>query len=96
MKNKLFIFKVMYNLVNIKFDGEIMRVLYILIISTFLFSSTYDIGDIVSNEHQSIEKNTCYAGNGYEINDLWTLGDWNGAFNGGDYNVIFIDMSASW
>ena len=63
--------------------------LYILIFITFLFSSTYDIGDIVSNQHQLIEKNTCYAGNGYEISDIWTLGDWNGELNGGNYNVIF-------
>ena len=61
-----------------------------------LFSSVYDVGDYVSDAHQNITKSTCYAGNGYEVGDTWKLSDWNGATNGGEYNVIFIDMSASW
>ena len=86
----------MYNLVFTKFYGVRVSILYVLIITTFLFSSTYDIGDIVSNEDQSIEKNTCYAGNGYDVGENWKLADWNGALNGGNYNVIFIDMAATW
>ncbi|MBC8256290.1 MAG: hypothetical protein H8E85_03195 [Candidatus Marinimicrobia bacterium] len=60
------------------------------------FASYYDVGEIVSDTHQNITKSTCYAGSGYEIGDPWSLADWNGATNGGHYNVIFIDMSASW
>ena len=60
------------------------------------FASYYDVGDIVNTTHQNITKNTCYAGNDYEIGDSWKLADWNGATNGGHYNVIFMDMSASW
>ena len=39
---------------------------------------------------------TCYAGNGYNNGDSWKLIDWNGAQNGGQYNVIYIEMHASW
>ena len=60
------------------------------------FASVYDVGDFISNTHQNITKSTCYAGNGYEINDSWKLADWNGATNGGHYTVIFIDMAATW
>ena len=60
------------------------------------FASYYDVGDFVNTTHQNITKSTCYAGNDYNIGDPWSLGDWNGATNGGHYNVIFIDMSASW
>ena len=45
---------------------------------------------------QNIEKSTCFAGNGYDVNDLWKLADWNGANNGNNYNVIFLEMSATW
>jgi hypothetical protein len=56
----------------------------------------YGEGDIISEEHLNIIKSTCYAGNGYEVNDDWKLADWNGATNGGHYNVIFIDLSTTW
>jgi len=54
------------------------------------------VGDYISDAHQNITKSTCYAGNGYEVNDNWKLADWNGATNGGHYTVIFIDMAATW
>ena len=72
---------------------------YIISISTaigFAFASVYDVGDIVSDTHQNITKSTCYAGNDYDVGENWKLGDWNGASNGGNYNVIFIEMTATW
>jgi len=73
-------------------------ILSILLLSvlTITYASVYNVGDIVNETHQDISKSTCYAGNGYEINDEWKLADWNGATNGGHYNVIFIDLSATW
>ena len=62
---------------------------------TFTFAE-YGIGDIVSTSDQNVSKTTCYAGNGYNVGDSWKLADWNGATNGGQYNVIFIDLAASW
>ena len=71
----------------------------IIIFSTFIglsFASVYNVGDYVSETHQNITKSTCYAGNEYDTNEDWKLADWNGATNGGDYTVIFIEMSATW
>tara|TARA_B100001029_G_scaffold177854_1_gene183279 strand:- start:1842 stop:2066 length:225 start_codon:yes stop_codon:yes gene_type:complete len=73
----------------------IKNIIYIVLTLSLAFSN-YNVGDFISESDQNITKSTCYAGNGYEVNDAWKLGDWNGALNGGHYNVIFIDMSASW
>ena len=59
-------------------------------------ASVYDVGDIVSDSHQNTTKSTCWAGNDYDVGDNWKLADWNGATNGGHYNVIFIEMTATW
>jgi len=61
-----------------------------------LFAGFYGVGDYVSTQDQNIEMTTCYPGNGYEDGDSWKLADWNGATNGGNYNVIYISMAASW
>ena len=61
-----------------------------------LSMANYGVGETVTMEDQNITKQTCYAGNEYDVPDDWKLADWNGAINGGNYNVIFIDMSASW
>ena len=45
-------------------------ILYIIIVSLNpLFSSVYDVGDIISENHQNITKTTCYAGNDYDVED---------------------------
>ena len=60
------------------------------------FASVYNEGDLISDTHQNITKSTCWAGNDYNEGDNWKLADWNGASNGGHYNVIFIEMTATW
>ena len=72
---------------------------YIIVFSTAIgltFASVYDVGDYVSTTHQNITQSTCYAGNEYDTGDSWKLADWNGATNGGNHTVIFIEMSATW
>tara|TARA_Y100000590_G_scaffold438645_1_gene561711 strand:- start:607 stop:828 length:222 start_codon:yes stop_codon:yes gene_type:complete len=56
----------------------------------------YEMGEFVSVEDQNLSKSTCFPGNGYDVGDQWSMADWNGALNGGDYNVIFLEMSATW
>ena len=65
-------------------------------ICSLSFASYYDVGDIVSDSHQNVTKSTCWAGNEYDVGDSWKLADWNAALNGGHYNVIFIEMTATW
>ena len=67
----------------------------LLTIFNLVFAS-YNVGQFISESDQNLTKSTCYAGNGYEVNDNWKLADWNGSLNGGHYNVVFIEMSATW
>ena len=73
-----------------------MKLLTILAFCGIILGAYYDEGEQVSTSHQNITKSTCYSGNDYENGDSWKLADWNGATNGGHYNVIFIEMSATW
>ena len=71
---------------------------YLLFILSFTFvgAQTYCAGDQVSLNHQN---QTHFVGAGteeYEIGSDFKLADWNGDLNGGQYHIIFIDMSASW
>ena len=65
-------------------------------LSTFIFSQTYCAGDQISIEDQNFEFEVCYGSGDYSVGDNWSLSDFNGDLNGGDYHIIFIDMSASW
>ena len=67
-----------------------MLIIYMLMLS-FCFS--YNVGDQVSVGHQNQEFNLCYPS---AMDNIVTLGDYNGNTNGGDYNILIIDMSATW
>jgi hypothetical protein len=72
---------------------------YILLIFsffTFSYAQTYCAGEQVSETHQNQSHVVGAAIEGYEEGGEFRLADWNGALNGGEYHVIFIDMSASW
>ena len=62
---------------------------------SFAFGS-YSVGQTISSSDQNLSRTTCYAGNGYSVGDSWKLADLNGAVNGGQYNVMFIPMHATW
>lgn len=66
----------------------------------FLFSSayaqTYCAADQIEINDQNAMFEVCYASGDYEIGDNWSLADFNGDLNGGDYHITFIDMSATW
>ena len=63
------------------------------IILCLAYPAVYNTGETVSTNHQNIDFPVCYGD--YESNSL-SLADFNGDLNGGDYKVIFIDMSATW
>ena len=70
---------------------------YILILALFAVSfAYYEVGEAISVSDQNLTKTTCFAGNGYSVDDEWKIADWNGDLNGGSYNVIFLEMSATW
>ena len=61
-----------------------------------IFAQTYCAGDQISISHQNLEHVVGAAMDGYEVGDTFKLADYNGDLIGGEYHVIFIDMSASW
>ena len=61
-----------------------------------VFAQTYCAGDQISLSHQNQEHQVGAGYDTYETGDIFKLADWNGALNGGEYHVIFIDMAASW
>ena len=67
-----------------------------LLLSTFIFSQSYCAGEQIGLDDQNVGFEVCYASDGYSVGDTWSLSDYNGDLNGGDYHIIFIDMSASW
>ena len=60
------------------------------------YAQTYCAGDQISSAHQNQQFNVCYGSGEYATGDSWSLADYNGALNGGDYNILFIDMGATW
>ena len=76
-----------------------MRIGIILVLlSSFsmLFALPYCAGDQVSISHQNISHDVCAGIDEYPTGSEFKLADYNGELNGGNYNIIFIDMSASW
>ena len=70
-----------------------LRTIFLTILLAFSFGAVYDVGETVSESHQNIAFDVCYGD--YDSNDL-RLADFNGALNGGDYQVLFINTAASW
>mgnify|MGYP001972559148 CR=1 FL=1 len=70
-------------------------ILSVLFLSS-IYAQSYCAGDQVSIADQNLEHMVGAAMDGYEVGDTFKLADYNGALNGGEYHIIFIDMSASW
>jgi hypothetical protein len=70
----------------------------LIIISLFSvsYAQTYCAGDQVSLSHQNAEHVVGAGTEEYSDNGIFKLADWNGDLNGGQYHIVFIDMSASW
>ena len=70
--------------------------IFILFIVSSLSAQTYCAGDQISLNHQNEDHVVGAGADGYETGDSFSLADYNGDLNGGQYNIILIDMSASW
>ena len=55
----------------------------------------YDVGDQVSLEHQNIDEfDFCYPES--QVGSSFSFAQHNGDLNGGNYQVLIIERSASW
>jgi len=74
-----------------------MKKIILLLITTFCFAGMYNVGQTINMGHQNAEHEICYGSNLDPNGDgIFQLSELNGDLNGGDYNVIAIEMSASW
>ena len=71
-------------------------IIAITICSSFVIGQTYCAGEQVSAVHQNLLHTVGAGTEEYSAGSDFKLADWNGELNGGNYHVIFIDMSASW
>ena len=67
--------------------------LFIVFFITFLFSG-YSVGDRISTDHQNMEFGFCYPGN--QVGNSFSFAQHNGDLNGGNYQVLMIEVSATW
>jgi len=67
-----------------------------LVIILFLSSlfSAYDVGDQISEDHQKMEFGFCYPDT--LLGSNFTFAQHNGDLNGGSYQILMIEISASW
>ena len=77
-----------------------MKKIIILLCLNFSFIfCVYNVGQTVSINDQQLTKEICYSSDSsdnYQVGDDFSLYDLNGEYNGGNYHVIFFDMSATW
>jgi len=75
------------------------KILLIITISySFIFCS-YSVGQTISLNDQQLTREVCYEStfsDEYQVGDDFSLYDLNGEYNGGEYHVMFFDMSATW
>ena len=71
----------------------VRSLLLILILTVWALGGYYETGDTVSPDHQNIPYTICY---GEYPTDNLQLSDFNGYQNGGDFNIIWIEMLATW
>ena len=75
-----------------------MRYLLTILFLTFNFYSSayYSPGMTMTNSHQNQSHPICYGETDEGDSNYLSFRDYNGATNGGNYHVIFLDMAASW
>ena len=80
-----------------KLDGMMKINMILSILISISLTYCYEIGETISNSHQNMEFDICYSSELDPNGDgIFNLAEYNGDLNGGDYYVIFLEMSASW
>ena len=71
-------------------------ILLTLTLCSFIFTQSYCAGDQINITDQNTNFEVCYASGDYQIGDNWSLSDFNGELNGGNYHSTVVDMAATW
>ncbi len=74
-----------------------MKNIVLLILTlNFCISAYYSPGMTMIDSHQNQSHSVCFGETDTGDSNYLSFRDYNGATNGGDYHVIFLDMAASW
>ena len=74
-----------------------MKSKILLLLLNLTLSYSYEIGETITMSHQNMEFDICYSPELDPNNDgIFNFSEYNGDVNGGNYYVIFLEMSASW
>ena len=70
----------------------------LILLSSFsvLSAQNYCAGDQINASDLNTQYEVCYGSGDYATGDNWSLKDYDGSQNGGQYKILFIDMSATW
>jgi len=71
-----------------------IRRLIILLLFCCIVLGAYDVGDQISIDRQNMEFEFCYPGN--QVGNSFSFAQHNGNLNGGNYQVLMIEISATW
>ena len=71
-------------------------ILFLIIFITSLIQAEYCAGDQINASDLNTQYEVCYGSGNYETGDTWSLSDYDGTQNGGQFKILFIDMSATW
>jgi len=71
------------------------KIIVILMFLSYSFA-VYNVGQTVSISDQNVVLDVCDQTTEYNVGDEIRLADWNADLNGGEYHVIWLEMSASW
>ncbi len=63
---------------------------------SMLSAQNYCAGEQINTSDLNTQYEVCYGSGDYDTGDSWSLADYDGSQNGGNYHVIFMDMSATW
>ena len=71
------------------------KIIFLVIVNMSLIFPVYNVGQTVSTSDQNVTLEGCATNSDYYGEEV-KLADWNGDVNGGEYHVIWLEMSASW
>ena len=72
-------------------------ILFVLLSSfSMLSAQSYCAGDQINTSDLNTQYEVCYGSVNFETGDNLSLSNFDGSQNGGDYHILFIDMSATW
>ena len=71
-----------------------MKIILTVLTISFCFSA-YNVGDKINDNHLNQQFDLCYPSSNLSSNSF-SLSDFDGNLNGGNYHVLVIDMSATW